>query len=187
MEKVAFYWEWLPLPKAEFNVLTMIADHGGAFSGNYAEMCRYLNVTTQDSNRKVLQRAIESLATKGFITWETSGRTQKLNIIPKEKEVCLPCEWVRSVIRHDYTSESVAFAQVLKLFMWIVHNNQEVVTNEMIAKDMGVSVSTVVSAKNVLDREYENITRRKRSEKIGVDSFRTIGQELAASAWWNEL
>jgi hypothetical protein len=71
--------------------------------------------------------------------------------------------------------------------MWIVHNNQEVVTNEMIAKDMGVSVSTVVSAKNVLDREYENITRRKRSEKIGVDSFRTIGQELAASAWWSEL
>jgi hypothetical protein len=45
----------------------------------------------------------------------------------------------------------------------------------------------VVSAKNVLDREYENITRRKRSEKIGVDSFRTIGQELAASAWWSEL
>ena len=65
MEKVAFYWEWLPLPKAEFNVLTMIADRGGSFSGNYAEMCRYLNVTTQDSNRKVLQRAIESLADKG--------------------------------------------------------------------------------------------------------------------------
>ena len=126
MEKISFYWEWLPLPKAEFNVLTMIADHGGAFSGNYAEMCRYLNVTTQDSNRKVLQRAIESLATKGFITWETSGRTQKLNIIPKEKEVCLPCEWVRSVVRHDYTSESVAFAQVLKLF---IHNFISFATN----------------------------------------------------------
>ena len=187
MEKISFYWEWLPLPKTEFNVPAMIADHGGSFCGNYAEMCRYLNVTTQDSNRKVLQRAIESLATKGFITWETSGRTQKLNIIPKEKEVCLPCEWVSSVIRHDYTSASVAFAQVLKLFMWIVHNKQEVVTNEMIAKDMGVSVSTVVSAKNVLEREYKNITKKRISERLDDDSFRNLGQILRAGVWWTEL
>ena len=35
MEKVVFYREWLLLPKAEFNVLTMIAEQGGTFSGNY--------------------------------------------------------------------------------------------------------------------------------------------------------
>ena len=41
MEKVTFYREWLPLPKAEFNVLTMLAEQGGSFSGNYADIMRY--------------------------------------------------------------------------------------------------------------------------------------------------
>ena len=71
MEKVIFYREWLPLPKAEFNVLAMIAEQGGSFSGNYADMCRYLNISVQDSNRKALQRAVKSLVsvTDGHSIW----------------------------------------------------------------------------------------------------------------------
>ena len=187
MEKVTFYGEWLPLPKAEFNVLTMIAEQGGSFSGTYADMCRYLTVTPQSRNRKVLQVAIESLVSKGFITWDSSGRTQKLKIIPKATEISLPQRWVQSVVRHDYSSEAVAAAPVLKVFLWIVQNTQDIVTNDMIAADLGVSVSTVVSAKNVLEREYENITKRKISEKLGEDIFRSVGQELAASALWNDV
>ena len=60
MEKIVFFWEWLPLPKAEFNVLTMLAEQGGSFSGNYADIMRYLNVTPQSRNRKPIQAAIES-------------------------------------------------------------------------------------------------------------------------------
>ena len=89
-------------------------------------------------------------------------------------------------MKHGYSSEAVASAQVLKVFLWIAQNKQDIVTNNMIADALGVSVSTVVSAKNVLEREYENITKRKVSEKCG-DVFRSIGQELAAGAWWNEL
>ena len=185
-EDIMFYKEWLPLPKAEFNILSMLAERGGSFSGNYADMMGYLNVTSQSSNRKVLQTAIESLTSKGFITWNSSGRTQTLKVIPKATGITLPRPWVQSVIRHDYSSENVAFAQVLKLFLWIAHNKREIVTNKEIAADLGVSVSTVVSAKNVLEREYENITKRKVSEKCG-DSFISLGQELAASAWWEEV
>ena len=85
------------------------------------------------------------------------------------------------LIQHDYSLEDVAFPPVLKLFLWIAQNKLDIVTNDMIAADLGMSVSTVVSAKNVLEREYENITKRKRSEKWG-DTFRFIGQELAAGA-----
>ena len=67
---------------------------------------------------------------------------------------------MQSVIQHDYSSEAVAFAHVLKVFIWIVHNDLSVVTNSMIAEDLIVSVSTVVNAKNVLEREYLNITKR---------------------------
>ena len=61
-----FYWEWIPLPKAEFNVLAMIAEQGGSFTGNYSDMCRYLGVTPQSRNRTLLRNAIESLASQGF-------------------------------------------------------------------------------------------------------------------------
>ena len=187
MEKTVFYKEWLPLQKAEFNILAMLAEQGGSFSGTYADMMRYLNVTPQSRNRKALQAAIESLTSKGFITWDSRGRIQNLKVIPKATEINIPKRWVQSVVRHDYSSEAVAAAPVLKVFLWIVQNKWEIVTNDMIAADLGVSVSTVVSAKNVLEREYENITKRKISEKLGEDIFRSVGQELAASALWNDV
>lgn len=187
MKAIIFYKEWLPLPKAEFNVLTMIAEQGGCFTGNWSDMCRYINLTAQDRNRKVLQVAVESLASKGFITWDSRGRTQILKVIPKATEVTLAKRWVRSVVRHDYSSEAVAFAQVLKVYIWICVNDLDIVTNAMIADDIGMSEDTVTSAKNVLLKEYENITKRPVSAKTGWNTFRTLGQELVASALWKEL
>ena len=187
MERVIFYWEWLPLPKAEFNILAMLAEQGGSFSGNYSDMMRYLGVTRQNNNRQTLRAAVESLAAAGFITHRSQGRTQILKILPKATEIPLPRAWVQSVIRHDYSSESVAFAQVLKVFAWIVWNKAAVVTNDLIAMDLNVSASTVVSAKNVLKREYENVRQRNVSEKLGDNFFRNMGQELEANAWWTAI
>ena len=187
MEQAIFYWEWLPLPKAEFNILAMLAELGGSFSGNYSDMCRYLGVTPQDRNRQVLRTAIESLAAAGFITHKSQGRTQTLTVIPKATEIPLPRLWVQSVIRHDYSGQSVAFAQVLKVFAWVVAHRKGIVTNDMIAADLNVSASTVVSAKNVLKREYENVRQRNVSEKLGENLFRNLGQELEANAWWTEI
>ena len=187
MEKAIFYWEWLPLPKAEFNILAMLAEQGGLFSGNYSDMCRYLGVTPQNRNRQALRAVIEKLTSNGFITHESQGRTQTLEVIPKATEIPLPRLWVQSVIRHDYSSESVAFAQVLKTFAWIVAHKALIVTNDMIATDLNISASTVVSAKNGLKREYENVRQRNVSEKLGDNFFRNLGQELEANAWWTAI
>ena len=181
-----FYDDWLPLPKAEFNVLAMVAEQGGTYAGNLSDMCRYLSVTPQSRNRNQLRSAIESLTSKGFLSCDTRGRTYHLKVIPKETEVKLPRLWVQSVIQHDFSSESVSFAAVLKVFAWIMQNRIKVVTNAMIATELGISESAVCSAKNVLLNEYENIARKKVSQKWG-DSFRSVGQELAANAWWTEI
>ena len=187
MERAIFYWEWLPLPKAEFNILAMLAEQGSSFSGNYSDICRYLGVTPQSRNRQALQAAVQSLAAAGFIAHESRGRTQSLKVIPKASEIPLPRLWVQSVTRHDYASESVAFAQVLKVFAWIAGNEADIVTNDMIVADLNISASTVVSAKNVLEREYENITKKRISEKLGENFFRNLGQELRTNAWWTEI
>lgn len=183
---IVFYYDWLSLPKAEFNVLAMVAEQGGTYAGNLSDMCRYLTVTPQTRNRNQLRSAIESLTSKGFLSCDTRGHTYHLKVIPKETEVRLPRLWVQSVIRHDYSSESVSFAAVLKVFAWIVQNRMKVVTNAMIAAELGISESTVCSAKNVLLNEYENIARKKVSQKWG-EGFRTLGQELAANAWWTKI
>ena len=186
IEYSIFYDDWLPLPKAEFNVLAMVAEQGGIYAGNLSDMCRYLSVTPQSRNRNQLRSAIESLTSKGFLSCDTRGRTHHLKVIPKETEVKLPKIWVQSVIQHDYSSESVAFAPVLKVFLWILQNRMKVVTNAMIAAELDISESTVCSAKNVLQYEYENISKRKISQKWG-DGFRSLGQELAASAFWKDI
>lgn len=187
LEKAVFYREWLPLPKAEFNILAMLAAEGGSFSGNYSDICRYLGVTTQNRNRQTLRAAVESLANTGFITHASRGRTQILKVVPKATEIPLPRPWVQSVIRHDYSSESVAFAQILKVCAWIAWNEMPIITNDMIAADLSISTSTVVSAKNVLEREYENITKKRISEKVGENFFRNLGQELRMNAWWTDI
>ena len=186
-EQVTFYFEWLSLPKDEFNVLAMVAEQGGSYRGNYSDMCRYLGITPQSKNRQRLQTAILSLAAIGFISHESQGRIQTLKVIPKATEIALPRRWVQSVIRHDYSGEGVAFAQVLKVFAWVLHNKVDVVTNSKIAEDLGISQSTVVSAKNVLEREYENIYKKRVSAKLGEDIFLNLGQELRANAWWTKI
>jgi hypothetical protein len=187
MDKAIFYWEWLPLPKAEFNILAMLAEQGGSYSGNYSDIMRYLGVTPQNRNRQAVRQSIESLSSKGFLTYESRGRTQILSIIPKATEVELDKEWVRSVIQHDYSSATVAWAQVLKVFVWVSLHCDELIQNDMIAQDLECSVSTIVSAKNVLQREYENITKEPVSTKVGENRFRTLGQKLAANAWWTKI
>ena len=73
------------------------------------------------------------------------------------------------------------------MFAWIAGNEMDIVTNDMIAADLNISASTVVSAKNVLNREYENITKKRISEKLDGTTFRNLGQELRANAWWTEI
>lgn len=183
-DEISFYREWLPLPKAEFLILTMIAMQNGIFRGNCADICRYLGVTVQNKNRKKCQDTITTLTKQGFIQSDKRGQTYTLKIIPKATEVTLPRLWVQSVLQRDYSSASVAPVQVLKVFLWVANNKLEVVTNRNIADELRISISTVVSAKNVLERDYEIITKRKVSEKLGDDFFRTLGQELQAAAWW---
>ena len=55
----------------------------------------------------------------------------------------------------------------MKVALWIQDNQLPVVTNDMIAQELDISVGTIGAAKNVLEREYQAITRKKISEKIG--------------------
>lgn len=158
MENVAFYREWLPLNKKEFRILAMLADFGGEYHGNLTDMCRYFSVSPQHKNREALREAIQHLTDRHYIESSVNGRTYRLRIIPKEKEIALPREWFERVRTREYSSESVSWEAVIKLLLWLIAHNPEVmITNQQIADDLDVSVSVVVSAKNVLEKDFEAI------------------------------
>lgn len=184
MERIVFYAEWLQLPKKDFRIMAMLADVG-EFKGNLSDLCRYFSLSPQQTHRTALRASIEQLYQQGLLQREREGRSYTLRAIPKGTEIQIPRQWLIRLKGHDYTSESVAWEQVLKVLLWIVNNRHPVVTNDQISNDLQISVSTIGCAKNVLQYEYEAITRRKVSEKISDDCFRTIGQELAAGAWWS--
>ena len=185
MESITFFREWLKLQKSEFRILTMLADRG-EFKGTLSDICRYLSITTQTSNTNKLKLSIQLLQEQGYIECETSGRTYTLRLVPKEKKIDIPRRWADPIIHHEYSSESVAWEQVLKVFIWIYDNRLICVQDAIIAKDLNVSVDVITSAKNVLDREFRAIIRDIEKITLNDGSKRNVGQRLAAVAEWSE-
>lgn len=182
-----FYAEWLPLDKHLFRILAMLADQR-EFCGNLSDLYRYLVPevqTVQTKQRERLKKSIEELSRLGFLTYQKTGRTYHITPVAQKQAIMVPPEAITTLRTHSYSSENVAWEQILKVYLWICHSQKTIVTNDMIAADLHISVSTVISAKNVLETEFNAITRKKVSEKIGDGSFRTLGQELAATAWWS--
>lgn len=187
MEEISFFREWLPLEKNEFRILAMLADCGGEYCGNLSDMCRYFFVDPQSKNRKKLRDVLQCLTDKNYIESTSNGRTYRLRLIPKEKEIALSKEWFARVREGQYSAASVSWEAVTKTLLWLcAHAPNETITNQKIADELRVSVSVVVSAKNVLERDFEALTKRYVAEKINADTFRRVGQKVELSAWWKD-
>lgn len=180
---VTFYREWLPLPKEQFRVLMYLA-RNGSFSGNLSDLCRYFSLTPQNRNRQNLRTAINALTEEGFIESSLSGRTYKLTLIPKEKEIVLLRSWVDAITSADAVySVSVSKENVLKVLLWLKDHGEEIFKNEEIQNDLGVGSTTIISAKKVLCEDFGAIIRNYITHKVDEDTFFTEGQIVNISAW----
>ena len=187
MESIIFYREWFPLPKGEFRIMAMLADKG-QFRGNLSDLCRYFFVSPQTQNRNNLRDQISALEQKGFITVQRTGRTYTLTAVPKAQRIEIAREHYERIRARSRPSEgeSVAWECVLKVYLWAWENDyNSIITNQMIREDLDLSDGVICSAKNVLDREFEAIHRRKVSEKVWNGEIHTKGQNLGASSFWN--
>lgn len=187
-EKVRFYREWLPLPKNDFRVLAMLADKGGSFKGSLADICRCLSISTgQAKTNAILRASIDSLTTNGYIKSQREKNTYHLEIVPKADELGVARQWVDDVLyKKKFGTESVAWEQVLKVLIWIYNHPQEqLITNAEISADLNVSVNVVVSAKNVLEREFQSISREVERHKDFNGDVRTMGQYLGGCTTWS--
>ena len=187
-EKVAFYREWLPLPKNDFRILAMLADKGGSFKGSLADMCRCLNIGSgQSKTNSRLRASIESLTADGFITHQKQGNTYTLSLVPKETKIEVFRKWVDDVIYvKGFESESVAWEQVLKLLIWVYgQDGMTYTTAAAIGMEFGVSADVVGAAYKVLDRQYHSILREPEKYKDFNGEMRTAGQYFNGCMPWS--
>lgn len=187
METLVFYREWFPLPKGEFRIMAMLADKG-QFRGNLSDLCRYFFVSPQTKTRRALCKAISALAEQGFIKCQQERNTFTLTAVPKAQRIEIAREHYERIRARQRPSDgnSVAWECVLKVYLWAWENNYDsIITNQMIREDLDLSDGVICAAKNVLDREFGAIHRRKVSHKIWNGEIHTQGQNIGGSAFWN--
>lgn len=184
-KKVICYKEWLPLNKNEFAILAVIAERNG-FEGNLTELCRRLSLNPQTNTKNRLKTAIETLTKNGFCECTKIGQKYCMKIIPQAQAINIFPEAIRDLINHKSTIRSVAWEQVLKVYLWICqHNWDEITTNAIIATECGTSESTVSNAKRILKEEFHGIIVEKETKRLEDGEYRTIGHHICASAWWS--
>ncbi len=184
MSNATFYTEWLGVEKNQFRILSLLAPTG-EFRGNLTDMCRSLNIRPQTRTRSSLRDNIDELAASDYISSVLNGRTYTLKVIPKETVIEIPTEWLNQIMNHNYHSESVSWQAVLKVFLWMItNNNKPIVTRSEIAAVTNIGNDTITSALNVLDRDFKAILRKPVVIEIQDGKFRCIGLELNPAAWW---
>lgn len=184
---ITFDIEWLNLPKAEFKMLVMIADIGQNL-GNASDMCRYFNRSPQNKNKNRLREALEKLAEQKIIDLEKQKNDYVVTLLKpilQENKVCLKRKYATEILHHNYT-QSVAWENVLKVYIWVLKNDKNLFTNRQIGKCIGVSESTVTGAKNALKElgasEFEKVIIKE-----GEQFYKCIGQRAEPSAFWNNV
>lgn len=183
MDEVVFYRDWLALDKGCFRLLVMLAENG-SFSGNLSDMCRYFQIDPQDKTRKKLRASIQELEDGGWIETEQTGRTFHLKAVPRGKEIHLPREWMGKIVRHEYSAADVAWEQVLKILLWLIDCGSEtLITDKMIAAEIGISDSTVSAAKKVLREDLGLLMVVPKTTRLPNGEYYRVGHWANVNAW----
>ena len=94
-------------------------------------------------------------------------------------------DWFITTKNHKSKSESVAWEQVLKTYLYCSFIGSEVITtNAEISIALNVSESVINSAKNVLKNEFGAIVVEVINVRESDTRIRTIGHKIKCSAWW---
>ena len=187
-EELEFEKNWLSVEKMEFKILTLItvlADNHLAYRGTLADMCAFFGVGARDSrNNARIRTAIENLKNKGLIKTIQDGRTWTLtlsrNAERRSKVIRIKRDWVNAL--HASKGKAVDWAVVLKVWLYLIDNHQEVLKSSEIADCLGVSISTVSRARQVLI-DMNAIKADKVNLKDALGQIRCLGMTIVVNAW----
>lgn len=187
-EEIEFEKDWLSIEKLEFKMLTLItvlADNHLAYRGTLTDMCEFFGIQSRDSrtNGKI-RIAIRNLEDKGWIKTLLDGRTWTLTLSRsaehKSKVIKIKRDWVNAV--RSYKGESVDWSAVLKVWLFLIDNREDIVKSSEIGKALGISESAVSRARRVLI-DINAIKVDKVCKKAPSGQILCLGSTVSVNAW----
>lgn len=191
-EEVEFEYDWLSCEDCQFKILTLIAvlaDNNLAYRGTLTEMCEFLGLATRQSRtNKKLKEAIDLLERSGLIHTIIDGRVYTLTLSRKaekrSKVIRIQKEWIEICKAYKAeASHSVSWTALLKVWLFLLDKNGEVITSNEVAECLNLSLSAVKNARWILNHEFGGIHFTVQKEKIDEGCFKTIGTLVEDSAF----
>lgn len=186
-DEAGFEKEWLKLEKYNFKLLTLVAvlaQNHLAYRGTVAEMCEYLGIDNQTKNRRTITTAIEQLEKKGMIKTILDGKVYTITLSVKAEKkkdvIIIQKKWIEMV---QGLTTGVAWDNVLRVWLYLIANEEEIITSKKIAADLGMTKRMVDRIKVVLVNDLQAIKCRDRSKKISEGNFKKLGQTIDTFAW----
>ena len=186
-DEAGFEKEWLKLEKYNFKLLTLVAvlaQNHLAYRGTVAEMCEYLGVDNQTKNRRAITSAIEQLEKKGMVKTILDGKVYTITLSVKAEKkkdvIVIQKKWIEMV---QGLTTGVTWDNVLRVWLYLIANEEEIITSKKIAADLGMKKSMVDRIKIVLGNDLQAIKCRDRSKKISEGNFKKLGQTIDTFAW----
>lgn len=186
-DEAGFEKEWLKLEKYNFKLLTLVAvlaQNHLAYRGTVAEMCEYLGVDNQTKNRRAITTAIEQLEKKGMVKTILDGKVYTITLSVKAEKkkdvIVIQKKWIEMV---QGLTTGVTWDNVLRVWLYLIANEEEIITSKKIAADLGMKKSMVDRIKIVLVNDLQAIKCRDRSKKISEGNFKKLGQTIDTFAW----
>ena len=187
-DEAGFEKEWLKLEKYNFKLLTLVAvlaQNHLAYRGTVAEMCDYLGVDNQTKNRRAITTAIAQLEEKGMVKTILDNNkvyTITLSVKAEKKKdvIVIQKKWIEMV---QGLTTGVAWDNVLRVWLYLIANEEEIITSKKIAADLGMSKSMVDRIKIILVSDLKAIKCQNRAKKISEGNFQKLGQTIDTFAW----
>lgn len=186
-DEAGFEKEWLKLEKYNFKLLTLVAvlaQNHLAYRGTVAEMCDYLGVDNQTKNRRAITTAIAQLEKKGMVKTILDGKVYTITLSVKAEKkkdvIVIQKKWIEMV---QGLKGGVSWDNVLRVWLYLIANEEEIITSKKIAADLGMKKSMVDRIKIVLVNDLQAIKCRDRSKKISEGNFKKLGQTIDTFAW----
>ena len=187
-DEAGFEKEWLKLEKYNFKLLTLVAvlaQNHLAYRGTVAEMCDYLGINNQTKNRRAITTAIAQLEEKGMVKTILDNNkvyTITLSVKAEKKKdvIVIQKKWIEMV---QGLTTGVTWDNVLRVWLYLIANEEEIITSKKIAADLGMKKSMVDRIKIVLVNDLQAIKCRDRSKKISEGNFKKLGQTIDTFAW----
>ena len=186
-DEAGFEKEWLKLEKYNFKLLTLVAvlaQNHLAYRGTVAEMCEYLGVDNQTKNRRAITTAIEQLEKKGMVKTILDGKVYTITLSVKAEKkkdvIVIQKKWIEMV---QGLTTGVTWDNVLRVWLYLIANEEEIITSKKIAADLGMTKRMVDRIKVVLVNDLQAIKCQNRSKKISEGNFKKLGQTIDTFAW----